>query len=59
VIRSHTGGTYRVLEDGTLELRVIVGNQVSEPFKTMVKVTKERLTFVDEKGKEDSYQRAR
>jgi hypothetical protein len=59
VIRSHTGGTYRVLEDGSLELRVVVGNQVSEPLKCRVRVTKDRLTFIDDEGKEDSYRRAK
>jgi len=59
VIRSHTGGTYRVLGDGSLELRVTVGGQPGEPFKSKVRVTKERLTFIDETGKEESYQRAK
>jgi uncharacterized protein (TIGR03066 family) len=59
VIRSNTGGTYRILADGSLEMTIKVFNQVSDPMKSKVKVTKERLTFVDEKGKEESYQRAK
>jgi hypothetical protein len=59
VIRSNTGGTYRILADGSLEMSIKVFNQVSDPIKCKVKVTKERLTFVHEKGKEESYQRAK
>lgn len=59
VIRSHTGGTYRVLKDGSLELRVTVGGRPGEPFKSEVRVTRERLTFIDEAGKEESYQRTK
>src|SRR5262249_45730715 len=59
VIKSDTGETYRILADGSLEMTIKVLNQASEPVKFKVKVTKERLTFVDEKGKEDSYQRAK
>jgi hypothetical protein len=59
VIRSQTGGTYRVLDDGSLELRVTVGGRPGEPFKSKVRVTNERLTFIDETGKEESYQRAK
>jgi len=59
VIKSNTGGTYRILADGSLEMTIKVLGQATEPVKFKVKVTKERLTFVDEKGKEDSYQRAK
>ena len=59
VIRSNTKGTYRILADGSLEMTIKVLDQTSEPVKFKVKVTKERLTFVDEKGKEDGYQRAK
>jgi len=58
VIRSHTRGTYRVLEDGSLEVRVRAGDQVARPRRFRVKVTKERLTFIGPHG-EDSLQRAK
>jgi uncharacterized protein (TIGR03066 family) len=59
VIRCNTKGTYRILADGSLDMTIKVFDQTSEPVKFKVKVTKKRLTFVDEKGKEDSYQRAK
>jgi hypothetical protein len=59
VIRSNTGGTYRILADGSLEMTIKVLGQTSEPVKFKVKVTKGRLTFVDEKGKEENYRRAK
>lgn len=59
VIRSRTEGTYRVQRDGSLELRVRVGGHLGEPLEFQIKVTKDRLTFVNEAGKEDSYQRAK
>ena len=59
VIRSHTGGTYRVLADGSLELRVLVEGQPGDPVTFAVKVTKDKLTFIDGPGKEESYQRTK
>lgn len=58
-IRSHTGGTYRVLKDGALEMQVRVGGQVVALPKFRVKVTKEKMIFLHDKGPEESYQRVR
>jgi hypothetical protein len=59
LIRANTGGTYRILTDGSLEITVKALGEVAKPVKLTVRVTKEKLTFVDEKGQEESYQRAR
>jgi len=58
-IRAHPQGTYRVLEDGSLEVQVRVGDVVVRPRKYRVKVTKDRLTFIDPLQGEASFQRAR
>jgi hypothetical protein len=59
VIRAHPKGTYRVLKDGSLEVRVKVGDQVARPRRYRVRVTKQRLILINKQGKETGFQRAR
>ena len=62
-IKSNVGGSYRILDDGSLEIKVklpgALGGQESEALQFGVRVTKETLTLVDKTGKESSYRRTR
>jgi len=51
-IRAHPQGTYRVLEDGSLQTRVRFGDIVAPPRNFKVKVTKDTLTFIHGQHKE-------